>query len=1526
VLKKKRNRKKGRMDESFNPSLLSEYYPTSSSSLQQHTYLRVLWLPLSVCFLWSGETLGPSNVSTPQPVTSPSSGAGSFSTPNRSSCGPASVDVSRSSFSDRHAEAFVDEDETVSGYEVALRRCLTVHPPVQAAQLNWDAFSPAVLKSIAALAKTANAPVELPFFLTSDLGTSHWENMDGHRATVAVVVVVNAAVLPVSADHAVDLVHTILTSQFKDKVCRCVVVDGPVKLQEKLTNSPVFLCVSSDIPVEQTAASLLLDVAQAVVNAQGAALSLYNQPGKADNTLVRTPMDKSTTFAPSRTASTMTASRFKKKCGDILLQCGAVTTAVATYGETQFGSNADCLWCSATVESIAAARYHYLRTTLLRHRAAVDSTVVQLQSDDPPWGPELSAAVEELGIIVGQYGDSLKLTLSSLKGSSVPHSMQNRLIRDIDENVSSQITLLKSLLVRVRVCMEARTWEVASDPRSYRLGSDVRRCVENVFRLAYAEVDVYLRESLRQLSKAAPSGGLWSSSSPPLGGGGGSSGSLPNPTVTMLRKRELETRFKRLELLAARESRQPFLEELSALRSTFPGGYGAEWTMRCLPFFAYLCMVNGAERRARALLVEMAGVRTRLQLVEGAADMLLRVCALAGLGLPLGGLKTATMADMATVEKGNIMAAVRGLDPLCRLSRLITERSAAAAMGNGGVNNSSAANVSITAAPFNMFSAEEDSPDRGVARLNQSINNAALLNVPLLLELIELFGRMGPPTSTAALRCQLATLLLFQHPHLLDKTTQRTLKSIMEETSGLLEPQVPATIVPPPFFLAWEALPLPPHLAPKTVPVGGALFTFIDTQRLKLTILCLNGKVLGSRTVWTVGDVASVLVTLYNPFEEPLIFGAVALRCRIRMEKNGCDSSNGSGGSASTPTAAGEDVALHDPICYVLSQVEVMPLAKRKVLLQVQPTQEGTLVIDGVAFRLSHMQSSQPIVGQLPAPMHIPVLQRLPQVSCTLNTSELEVFGSQRIDFTVRVVNCGSVPISCISLTAHSEQCQLEGCEGCKERRTDTDTTVTLNKRALDAASRVPLQPGDVVMIPGVLEAPQTIAKFGAHYVLFRTDLSLPHPEPEKPPNVPSAVPIYAVIPRRVTETRMRLFHSPGLVVTSVALTKDRRAVEVRVANRSRLYSMELQLSALDFADLPDAFIVAGAEYVVPPIKLTRILPLKEKNGLRFSVPWVVRELPHCAGTLSLDLSVIAAEEVSAEPLDECMLTLDVEVSQIPLLPIPHQLSASSVGSLDEANEAAQQAAGLGMATPSLSEQPAVAYRWATGGDACYGGDCSPVVVACTRELMTATTVSGIGVSSSVHSPSSASGLLDRRATPSGGEGGGAVVATAVVPDLSSSARSTSVLMPLCTESFEASVAASTLQRAKTMVPLRSDALPTTTTTHNSAVAPPAKVDIVIPAVTPIHLSLCVAAPRWRRAIPLRVRVSIDAHFDVAVLTGAVDAAAMVGDEGRAVYFREFELFAFKTGKHLLHVTITDGAGRELTNTVQLIVEHSRAP
>ncbi|KAG5467390.1 hypothetical protein CUR178_01033 [Leishmania enriettii] len=1521
-----------------NPSLISEYYPTSSSSLEQHTHLRILWLPLSVCFLWSGETLRAKSGAAPAAAPAATAAEGVAASPNSgftSSAGdrcspvPSNTSMFFGSVSrNRHADAFGGSDETVSGYEAALRRCLALQPPVPASELSWSSFPTTC--SIFAPPNTSgeqngrglgaslvDPSASLPFSLTSDLGTSQWENVDSHRATAAVVVVINAAVLTVSLEHAVQTVSIIFSAQFKDKVCRCIVVDPPEALAGKLSQSPLYVCVSESIPVSQTVRKLLVCIAQAVVDAQGAALRLYSQPGNADSTAVRTPIDKLDTFTSARNASALIASRFRKKAADVLLQFGAVNAAVAVYGETQFNSNVDRLWCSATLESIAAARYRYLQTTLLCHRDALNATVTQLQSDNPIWGPGLAASVNQLDSCVAQYSESLKQAIVSFKSASVPNSMRTRLTREVEENVAAQVALLRGLLVRVHVCLNAGTWEVPSDPQSYRLGSDVKRCSENVLRLAFSEIDLYLTESLRQLRKCAPAGTLVAPSASvatatSLLGGGGTSTSTLNSTMAMLRKRELETRFKRLELLAAREARQPFLEELSALRSLLHTSYGAEWTERSLLFFAYLCMINGAERRARALLVEFATIKARLQRMEEAADVLLRVCTLAGVGLPLDGFQA-----LSTTAAGNgtIVDTGKPADLLYQLSRAAAASKGAQLMEDGDSAEVATSTCGSMSTPLTIFSAvEEQALDRGVARLNQSITNAALLNVPLLLELIDLFDRMAPAAGTAALRCQLATFLLFKFPHLLDRPTQQMLKTVMCEASALLEPQMSMTFVPSPFFLAWEAFPLPPHLAPKTVPVGGALFTFIDTQRLKLTILCLNGRKLGSRTVWTVGDVASVLVTLYNPFREHLVFDALALRC------HSCASlfeGDGDAVSAEGVVLGPLSRTLSSPIAYALTNVEVPPLAKRKVLLQVQPTEEGTLIIDGVTLRLADVRSSQSITGQLPAPMHIPVLQRLPQVSCTLNTSELEVFGSQRIDFTVRVVNCGCVPITRISLTAHSEQCQLDDCEGCKERRNKTDTTVELNKRALDAAARTPLQPGDVVMIPGILEAPPTISKFGAHYVIFRTDISLPHAAPEKPRHVPDAVPVYAVIPRRVTETRLRLFHSPGLVVTSVALTKDRRAMEVRIANRSRLYSMELQLSTLAFADLPAAFIVAGAEYVVPPIKLTRFPPAKDRDDLRFLVPWVVRELPHCTGTLELDLSLIGNEVVNAEPLDECVVTLDVCVPQTVLPPQPCR--TESFSSLPDENEHRVDTGVLHR--EALRDGAMLIYRWESDGDSLYGGTELNPVVSRAKPVCRVFRIGGAA------GTATAAAVYDTPQPSQAAADWPMVYSRAgqVAEQLPDVTAANSALMYRRTASMELAGQAGfgALQgshRCRPALALIADFESGTFSTASDGTSPP----IIIPAVTPIRLCLRVAAPRWRRAIPLHVHVSIDSHFDVAVLAGAVQADAMVGSEGREVYEGEFELLAFKTGEHLLHVAIKDDAERELTHTIHLIVEHPR--
>ncbi|KAG5466850.1 hypothetical protein LSCM1_01027 [Leishmania martiniquensis] len=1527
------------MRAGLSPSLISEYYPTSSSSLEQHTHLRILWLPLSVCFLWSGETLhaksGAASAATQAATTTAGlaaslSSAVSPSVSYRCSPVPSNPSTGFGYLSrNRHSDAFTGSDGTVSGYEAALRCCLALQPPVPASELSWSSFptSSSIFASTSMSGETSgrgkggslvDLSATLPFSLTSDLGTSPWENVDSHRATMAVVVVVNAAVLTVAVEHAVEIVSIIFAAQFKDKVCRCVVVDPPEELAEKLSRSPLYMCVSESVPVSQTVRRLLACVAQAVVDAQGAALRLFSEPERADSTVLRTPMDKLTTFTAARNASTLIASRFKKKAADILLQVGAVTAAVAVYGETQFNSNADCLWCSATLEGIAAARYRYLQTTLLCHRDALNATVVQLQSDNPTWGPGLAASVNQLGSCVAQYGESLKQTILSFKSASVPNSMRTRLTREVEENVAAQVTLLKGLLLRVHVCLNAGTWGVPSDPQSYRLGSDVKRCVESVLRLAFNEIDVYLSESLRQLRRCAPASALMSfpastvANTSQLSGGGTSVAAL-NSSLVMLRKRELEAHFKRLELLAAREARQPFLEELSMLRSLFHTTYGVEWAERSLLFFAYLCMTNGAERRARALLVEFASIKARLQCLEEAAEVLLRVCRLAGVGLPLVRLQASSI---SSAGDGAAEGTGKPADLLYQLSRTAAVTPAATLVEDSDTIEVAASASGSLSTPLIIFSSvEEQAPDRGVVRLKQCITNAALLNVPLLLELIDIFDRMAPAAATAALRCQLATLLLFKFPHLLDRPTQQMLKSVMCEASALLEPHMSMTIVPPPFFLAWEAFPLPPHLAPKTVPVGGALFTFIDTQRLKLTVLCLNGRKLASRTVWTVGDVASVLVTLYNPFQEHLVFNALALRCVSCACLFAVDDDAAAAGESAVLEPSSRK--LKSPISYALTNVEVPPLAKRKVLLQVQPTEEGTLIIDGVTLRLAGARSSQSITGQLPAPMHIPVLQRLPQVSCTLNTSEVEVFGSQRIDFTVRVVNCGRVPITCISLTAHGEQCQLDGCEGCKERRNETDTTVTLNKRALEAAARTPLQPGDVVMIPGFLEAPPTISKFGAHYVLFRTDISLPHPAPEKPRHVPDAVPVYAVIPRRVTETRLRLFHSPGLVVTSVTLTKDRRAVEVRIANRSRLYSMELQLSALTFADLPVAFIVAGAEYVVPPIKLTRIPPAKDQDGLRFLVPWVVRELPQCSGTLELNLSLIGTEVASAEPLDECVVALEVYVPQTVLPPQPAE--ARSFSSLPDETERCADAVVLQRET--LGDGGVLIYCWESDGDSFYGGtETSPVVsrlnAACRGARLGSAT--GSVTATTVYDRFEQSQAAAERHITYTREG-------QAPKQLSDSTTTSSARVCRRTGSME--WAAQTSFSAGQGSRRARLALPSTSGFESgtfSAGSDGNSVPIIIPAVTPIRLCLRVAAPRWRRAILLHVHISIDSHFDVAVLTGAVKADAIVGLEGRKVYESEFELFAFKTGEHLVHITLTDDAEREVTHTIHLIVEHPR--
>lgn len=1483
------------MTESVPASLLSTYYPTSSSSLEQHLSIRVVWLPLSTCFMRNGEQLLPSAALF---RASPDTVRGSAK--ERGSLGVIKNSFRKSSILETHQLPDFFENSTLSGLELALRQHTIRHGPLHVKEYrnSVKGLPPEVLGESAAL----------HFHLTNDVGASRWENMDSHRSIAAVVVVIAASALSTTIEHAVQVVRAIFVEQFTDRVCRCLVVDSPPKLAAQLRNDTMFLCISSSTPLEEVAHDLLCSLGRAVGNDMATMIRSYSDGADIDSSILRTPLDKPQLLQPGRNSvNALIASRLKKKIGDLYLQLGAYDAAITAYGETQFGSNTDWLWCSATLESIAAVRFHQLRRTLFLRQHVLQHAVVQLQSDNPDWGLTLEEHVNELESVCSACALGVQKTLGQLKGISVPASMRQRLSREVDEVMSSQLGTLKQLLNRVRVCLAAGTWEVESDPRAYHLGGEVKRCVEILMKLACSEIDIYLKETLRQLGKAQKAYANVSLSS---------SATLPYQNAAILRTRELEAKLKGLELLAVRQSRCAFMEELGNLRLSISTVYGEEWVVRCLVYFAWLSCICGCTRRTLALLVELATIQVNMQEIDGAVHTLLRVCFLSGAQNTIPLLYETAYDDPFVLMAKQLDANTASL----------AQKASCDCVQPGSTTTTGAPDISTS-----LYNTREDVVrDRGSVKESSVVDGAALLHVPLLLEVVEILKALG--STAALLRCQLATFLLFKHPQLLDRQTQLMLMTIVEETSALLEPHASPVTVAPPFFRRWEAQPLPSHLAPKTIPVGGAMFTFIDTQRLKLTVLCLDGRKLNSRTVWTVGDVASVLVTLYNPFQERLMFDSVALCCRsisggdegdsgdaetscdgIKLEGTSPPPADGAAEKltisfeAAAPSPQknalrsslgqsqrqGAPVVKSAPISYVLTNVELGPLSKRQVLLQVQPTATGAIVIDGVAMRLEQMRTPKPIVGSLPTPMTIPVLQRLPLVSCTLSASEVEIFGSQQIDFTVRVVNCGQVPIECISLTAHSEQCMLEGCEGCKERRNETDTTVRLNKTALDAASRAPLQPGDAVMIPGTLSAPQTISSFGAHYILFRVDCSLPHKKPTKPPNVPDAVPVFAVIPRRVMETRLRLFQSPGLVVTSVGLTKDRRSVEMRIANRSKLYSMELHLHTLDFADLPDAFIVAGAEYVVPPIKLTRILASGDRENLCFFVPWVVREIPHCTGDVLLDFSLIANEVVSGEPLDECVLSLDVEVDGNPSFRGQNSFSSCGVG--EDSHDATPTLMYHWKSVPTVTPLPVI--------DASHGASLATCVV---HQRIPSSLSSHPQQTALAATEDDTDIVSDTHGTSSG------------TPVPFASRAVSSYLPPRGEESDGIAVRLSTGCKGSTAAGADGQ-----TTATPCATYPPQVVPIVLPAVTPIRLRLRATAPRWRRVIPLHVSVSIDSHFDVAVLTGAVESLAEVGGHGASVYDELFDLLAFKTGDHILRITIADEAGREITHSVHLAVEHS---
>lgn len=214
---------------------------------------------------------------------------------------------------------------------------------------------------------------------------------------MAVVVVINASLISIPLNEAVDIVLTMFDANFKDKVCRCVIIhDVKCQLQThiehaNMSNNDKFIsnllpsisalhkskimCFSAEAPVRQIAAQVMDSVARYTVMSLWSLLHSYEtilspssttvvttssssssslsagvgatatmpaaQQTEANSVLsLRTPLDKMTSLSSELKRSVL-LSRVRKKCGDCLLLLGQHDKALNAYGSTAFGNKVD---------------------------------------------------------------------------------------------------------------------------------------------------------------------------------------------------------------------------------------------------------------------------------------------------------------------------------------------------------------------------------------------------------------------------------------------------------------------------------------------------------------------------------------------------------------------------------------------------------------------------------------------------------------------------------------------------------------------------------------------------------------------------------------------------------------------------------------------------------------------------------------------------------------------------------------------------------------------------------------------------------------------------------------------------------------------------------------------------------------------------------------------------------------------------------------------------------------------------------
>nr|CCC50821.1 conserved hypothetical protein, fragment [Trypanosoma vivax Y486] len=951
----------------------------------------------------------------------------------------------------------------------------------------------------------------------ASLAPSPWESMELHRGTVAVVVVLNCHEYePRSAFRATK---TIFQRYFKDSVCRCLVVDPTPTLLADMPKQG-FIPTYTDTPVQEVARFLLKEVALATVQRFNATIIQIASTMETSSAIFKS-VSRDLGNGDSNSFSNYIMSPVRgmrndkndKSCEEGGSKCASDEAASKQVAPHCIGKKkGDLLLVLGALDAALAAyvEAYNSSTEALWTSATLESIATLRFLQDAP-------------LFEVRHGAEGLFSMLLSDGAAWTNEMEDT-IRRI-ENVISRIianqkravSLLKSNThaphLGKKLCKEV------DEPLTQHCESIQRRLTAICEAFMPAKKELVSMERLHKHAERALTSfrnvmhlhfhelHLYLDTALEV------LGTMGDRVV--MQRREAIIRLKHVELYVQEGDKQGMLNSFTPLSKVL--GHRNDTQLRNVrEKMLYLCTLGGCWRKAILFTLEAAAAERKARANNAAIHLLLCASRIAGVPFHI-------------IEYDVRIAEMHFSQQRLRITSS-THNERGSLQGE---------NVHLDSA--------QQRPHNGQ-------------NVLLLKELLHAVTVAG---LDADIRCTVASLLLFDYFSFLPAEQQKSLLSFVKKASA----QPNSTLcVHPPLLYSIDVLALPTHLSPRTVPLSGAQFTFINSERSKMTVLTLNGKIIShGQVVWSVGTVGEMEVVLKNPFQQEILLSSIALSCHSAESLDGSGYDGVEMGKLSlTPSSL-------PPSAYVATNITLPARAKKKLRLQVQPNEQGFLVVNGVEVTFGDLASCRRFIMPPPVSdtsLHVKVVQ--------------ESF--------------------------------------CAEARGDSI-----------------FYPGDVRAMQIMVTCPTNgISTSRLQYIIFRTTAELAYDPPVAPPKVPSAVPVFAVIPRRIQETYLRVVVHPGIVVSSIKLSRNRRFVEIRVKNKNTAQAIQLLCSCMDFVNAPDALVVAGVEHCIPPIEVAKI-PSDVKH---FALPWKAVGRHGCNGFINLDFSNILDEVNGLELLEDAVVTV----------------------------------------------------------------------------------------------------------------------------------------------------------------------------------------------------------------------------------------------------------------------------------------------